>query len=46
MDTDGKLVVLLSDVESYAEAYGIVKDAVNGARGVSSKEDPRVVSSD
>ena len=46
VDADGKLVVLLSDVESYAEADGIVKDTLKGARGVSSKEDPRVVSSD
>ena len=46
VDTDGKLVVLLSDVESYAEADWIVQDTLKGARGVSSKEDPRVGSSD
>lgn len=46
VDADGKLVVLLSDVESYAEADGIVKDTLKGARGVSSKEDPRVLSSE
>ena len=44
LDTDGRLVVVLRDVESYAEADGYLQDLVKGARSVQLQEDPRVMS--
>ena len=41
LDADGRLVIALTDVESYAEADGLIIDAVKGARSVLQSEDPR-----
>lgn len=44
LDSEGRLVVVLKDVESYAEADGYLQDLVKGARSVQPGEDPRVMS--
>ena len=41
LDADGRLVIALTDVKSYAEADGLIIDAVKGARSVLQSEDPR-----
>ena len=44
LDANGRLVIALTDVESYSEADGLIIDAVKGACSVLQSEDPRTAS--